>query len=220
MIYSYLGVEVVAITAFEARDLPSLRVPSRWIAYVVFVLYILVTVGELLDVSWSNRDLPPAYGGISMHQPPKPRSRTIIILAALGARYPNIAGFFNGALLYSALGAANTNLYISSRTLYGMTRRPGSRFPWLKGLGSVWHRNGVPMVALLVSAVCFMWLPIVAVRGGYSIAEVSTEISIRASYAKQGQQLTEFMNVNASVSCLIVWASQCLAFIRYYTWLV
>ena len=108
-----------------------------------------------------------------MHQPPKPRSRTIIVLAALDARYPNIAGFFVGALLYSALGAANTNLYISSRTLYGMTRRPGSRFPWLKGLGSVWHRNGVPMVALFVSAVCFMWLPIVAVRGGYSIAEVS-----------------------------------------------
>lgn len=201
MIYSYLGVEVIAITAFEARDLPSLRVPSKWIAYIVFVLYLLVTIGELLNVSWLNNDLPPVYGGISMHQLPKPRTRTIILLTALQARCPNIAGLFNGALLYSAISAANTNLYISSRTLYGMTRRPGPHFRWLSALGSVWHKNGVPMVALLISALFFMWLPIVAVRGGYSIAD-----------------LTEFMNVNASVSCLLVWASQCFAFIRYYTW--
>ena len=174
MIYSYLGVEVIAITAFEARDLPSLRKPSKWIAYVVFVLYALVTVGELLDVSWLNEDLPPVYGGISMHPPSKPRARTIIVLTALKAGYPGIAGFFVGALLYSAISAANTNLYISSRALYGMTRRPGQHFRWLKGLGSVWHKNGVPMVALLISAICFMWLPITAVRGGYSIAEVST----------------------------------------------
>lgn len=176
MIYSFLGVEVVAITAFEARDLPSLRVPSRWIAYVVFVLYLLVTIGELLDVSWLDQDLPPVYGGISMHQPPKPRSRTIIVLAALHARWPNIAGLVTGALLYSALSAANTNLYISSRTLYGMTRRPGKHFNWLRVLGVVWHKNGVPMVALVVSAISFMWLPVIAVRGGYSIAEVSTDI--------------------------------------------
>lgn len=175
MIYSYLGVEVVAITAFEARDLPSLRAPSKWIAYVVFVLYLLVTIGELLNVSWSNPDLPPVYGGISMHKSPEPRTRTIIVLTALQARYPNIAGFLVGALLYSAVSAANTNLYISSRTLYGMTRRPGPHLRWLGVLGSVWHKNGVPMVALFISAICFMWLPIVAVRGGYSIAEVSTD---------------------------------------------
>ena len=167
---------MVAITAFEARDLPSLRVPSRWIAYVVFVLYLLVTIGELLDVSWLNQDLPPVYGGISMHQPPKPRTRTIIMLTALQAGYPNIAGLFNGALLYSAVSAANTNLYISSRTLYGMTRRPAPNFNWLRVLASVWHKNGVPMVALLISAIFFIWLPIVAVRGGYSIAEVCTDI--------------------------------------------
>lgn len=184
MIYSYLGVEVIAITAFEARDLPSLRVPSKWIAYVVFMLYLLVTIGELLDVSWLNQDLPPAYGGISMYQTLKPRTRTIIVLVALQARYPNIAGFLVGALLYSALSAANTNLYISSRTLYGMTRRTGSHFRWLRSLGSVWHKNGVPMVALVISAVCFMWLPIVAVRGSYSIANVSTDIP-EGSFAKQ-----------------------------------
>ena len=28
------------------------------------------------------------------------------------------------------------------------------------------------------------------------------------------------MSTSASVSCLLVWASQCLAFIRYYAWLV
>lgn len=184
MVYSYLGVEVIAITAFEARDLPSLRVPSRWIAYVVFLLYVLVTVGELLNVSWSDPDLPPAYGGISMHQTAKPRSRTIIVMTAMRAGYPKIAGFFTGALLYSALSAANTNLYISSRTLYGMTRRPGPHFRWLGVLGSVWHQNGVPMVALIVSAVCFMWLPILAVRGSYSIANVSIDIP-RGEFAKE-----------------------------------
>ena len=48
----------------------------------------------------------------------------------------------------------------------------------------MWHKNGVPMVALVISTVCFMWLPIVAVRGSYSIANVSTDIP-EGSFAKQ-----------------------------------
>ena len=55
---------MVAISAFEARDLTSLRRLSISIAYAVFVLYLPCVIGEILDVSWLDGDLPAIYGGV------------------------------------------------------------------------------------------------------------------------------------------------------------
>ena len=55
--------EMVAITAFEARDLRSLRRPSQIIAYFVAGIYLFLVIGEMLNVSWTNQALPEIYGG-------------------------------------------------------------------------------------------------------------------------------------------------------------
>ncbi|CAF9911795.1 MAG: hypothetical protein HETSPECPRED_000447 [Heterodermia speciosa] len=206
--YGFLAIEMIAITAFEARDIRSLRRPSQIMAYFVIGIYLFCVIGELLNVSWTNQALPDIYGGSSkdivttnhVHF----RSRAIIIIAAIRGGYTHMPGFLNGCLIFAALSAANTSLYIASRALYGMTRaiNPWKWFGWLKLLGTVWHKSGVPMWALVASALSFGWLPFLQLKGGYAIAD-----------------LLEIMSISASVSCLLVWASQCLAYIRYHAWL-
>ena len=169
---------MIAVTAFEARDLNSLRKSSQLIAYFISALYLFCVIGELLNVEWTNKALPEIFGGLHTDHVEvyggRSRSRAIIIIAAIEAGYPKMAGFLNGCMIFAALSASNTALYVASRSLYGMTRtiRPWKCFRALRVLGSVWHRNGVPMWALLISAVAFVWLPFLELKGGYAIADV------------------------------------------------
>lgn len=177
--YAFLGVESVSVTAFEARDLRSLRFASRWIAYFVISIYLFCAIGEFLNVEWSDGALPQIYGGINQASvkigAPIHNSRAIIVIAAFRAGYTRSAGLLNGCMIFSALSAANTSLYFASRNLYGMTRKIDRRkwYRFLKFLGIVWHRTGVPMWALSVSFIAFYWLPFLQLRGGYAVADVS-----------------------------------------------
>lgn len=206
--YAFLGVELVSVTAFEARDLRSLRFASQTVAYFVIAIYLFCAIGEFLNVEWTDGALPQIYGGINQASvkvgEPVHNSRAVIVIAAFRAGYTRTAGLLNGCMIFSALSASNTSLYIASRTLYGMTRKinPWKWFRILKFLGSVWHKTGVPMWALFISFIAFYWLPFLQLHGGYAIAD-----------------LLEIMSISASVGCLLVWASQCLAFIRYWAWL-
>ena len=177
--YGYLGVESVSITAFEARDLRSLRFASQTIAYFVVTIYLFCAIGEFLNISWSDGSLPQIYGGINEasvnNGPSVHNSRAVIVITAIRAGYMRTAGLLNGCMIFSALSAANTALYISSRAMYGMTRKinPWKWFRSLKRLGSVWPKSGVPMWALFISFLAFYWLPFLQLRGGYAIADVS-----------------------------------------------
>jgi amino acid transporter len=67
-------------------------------------------------------------------------------------------------------------LYVSSRTLYGLTREiPDTN--WfgrkLHGLSIVVRQTGVPAAALVFSAVSFFWLPFMQLKAGYAIQDVS-----------------------------------------------
>lgn len=187
---------MTAITAFEARSLQSLRRASRTIGYFIFLIYIFCVAGQLLvknascctvliiaylrvyaqNVHWSNPSIPPlTKRGQSDHLQSREKStgsHAIVIIAALRSNNSKIPGFLNGCLIFSALSASNSALYISSRILYGMTRtiNPWRGWRWLRVLGTVWHRNGVPMWAVLFSAMSFAWLPLVKlIRGNSSI---------------------------------------------------
>lgn len=177
--YAFVGLESVSVTAFEARDLRSLRVASRTLSYFVIAIYLFCAIGEFLNIEWSDGALPELYGGINEASAnkgqPVHNSRAIIVIAAFKAGYTRAAGFLNGCIIFSALSASNTALYIASRTLYGMTRQIN---PWrwlriLKFLGSVWPKTGVPMWALFFSFLAFYWLPFLQLHGGYAIADVS-----------------------------------------------
>lgn len=170
-----MGVEMISVTAFEARDLRALRMPSQIIAYFVVAIYFLLAIGELLNVEWVNTSLPPIYGGINGTSVETSRSSAVIVIAAVQAGYKHMPGLLNGFMIFSALSASNTSLYVASRTLYGMTRtiNPWGWCSFLKELGSVWHKTGVPMWALFGSFIAFLWLPFLQLKRGYAIAEVS-----------------------------------------------
>ncbi|KAL2011103.1 hypothetical protein VTN00DRAFT_3821 [Thermoascus crustaceus] len=208
--YSFQGVEIITMTAFEARDAAAIRWPSRWISYAVVFFYLLCTIGETLNISWKDDHLPPIYGGVGNSTTAAlpidpPLSTSMVIVAAWKAGHHNIAGFLNGCFIFSVLSASNTSLYVSSRTLYGLTREmPDTNWVnrQIKRLSLVVKETGVPAAALLFTAVSFIWLPFLQLKGGYALND-----------------LIEIFSVSASVACLIVWAALCLAFIRYQLWL-
>jgi amino acid transporter len=187
--FGFIGIEAVAVTAFEARSSKSLRLPSQCIAYVTLLLYFLCLLGQLLNVSWTSDHLPLIYGGIGNGfkdtkdlENPASSSLTIIALWAWGKK--SLAGFLNGAMIFSVLSASNTSIYIASRTLYGMARDvPTSN--WIgrriHSLSYVEPKTGVPARALVFSALSFIWLPFVSLQGGYAVQYVSNNNSFRLS---------------------------------------
>ena len=146
------------------------------VAYCILGIYLFCVIGEYLNVNWRDPALPQAYinpefklkNGLSKRAEAPLRSQAIIVIAALRANHRNIAGFLNGCIMLSALSASNTSLYVASRVLYGMTRKINkfSKLGFLRPLGSVWHRTGVPVRALVASFAAFVWLPFLKLKAG------------------------------------------------------
>jgi yeast amino acid transporter len=175
--YGFLGVESVTTTAFEAADRTALRLPSRYVAYLITLLYFLSALGEAHSVSWSNASLPELRDRSIERTAGLPSSHAVIVLAAQSQGHTKWAAFFTGCMIFFCLSAANTALYISSRTLYGLTRSMAIRdskwyFKWLSIFGTTTPVSRVPGWALLVSAVAFCWLPFLHLRQGLSSQDV------------------------------------------------
>ena len=108
---------------------------------------------------------------------------------------PGLANAFNVFLVFTALTCANTNLYVASRSLFGLTSRldgggvsgRGTRqlarriamgaLAWLGRTNS--HR--VPIRAMIVSAFAFIWVPFLQLKPGGSnestpIGQVGTPV--------------------------------------------
>lgn len=172
--------ETLTVTAYEARDLRSIRIPTQVIAYVILFLYRFCALGEFLNVEWTDLALPSKYINRKTSSDDIEKQNTkigagaIIVIAAYRAGLKKIAGLLSGCIIFSALSAANSSLYMASRILYGMTRdiHPRSRFAIFKGLGSVWNKTGVPVRALTVSFFGFVWLPFLRLKGGIAIEDV------------------------------------------------
>jgi amino acid transporter len=137
------------------------------------------------------------------------------------------------------ISTANTALYVASRTLYGLTmsnsfekqhpilaklsrttppaEKDGKRAPWW----APWRYVGgnVPLWAVPASAIALCFVPLLHLKGGNSIQTVSLYLFLRVTITNV-RQLQHITSQTASVGCLLVWASQCWAFIRYYYWLV
>jgi amino acid transporter len=173
------------MTAYEARHYKDLRLPSQSIAYVIFISYLLCALGEAVAVSWTDPDLPVIHGASNANGTgtvnQNARSRAVIVLAAQHAGYKKFPGFLTGCMMFSALSAANTYLYLSSRILHGLTRNIQSNtwpLSWLKHLGTVIPTTGVPGWALVISAISFYWVPFLQLTQGYTIQDVSERFYI------------------------------------------
>ncbi|HLW54327.1 MAG TPA: amino acid permease [Candidatus Angelobacter sp.] len=132
---SYMGVEIIAVTAGEAER-PKVTIPRamRNIVFRLIGFYVLAIAIMVTMVPWTQ-----AGGSSTLSGSP-------FVTAFTAARVPFAAGVMNFVVLTAALSSVNTNLYLSTRMLFSLGR--GGYAP--EWVGTVSHK-GVPQRALLVS---------------------------------------------------------------------
>lgn len=131
-IFSFLGIEIVAVTSGEAKD-PATALPRalRWTLGRLGLFYIgglAVVVGI---VPWNEVGLG--------------ESPFVRVFETVGI--PAAAGIMNLVVLTAALSSVNCNLYLTARMLFSLSR--GGYAP--QALGRL-SKRGTPVTALLVSS--------------------------------------------------------------------
>src|SRR5215475_13378505 len=132
---SYMGVEIIAVTAGEARH-PEVTIPRamRRIVWRLILFYVAAIAIMVAMVPWNQ---PSSSADVSSSP---------FVTAFVAIRLPFAAAIMNFVVLTAALSSVNTNLYLSTRMLYSLGGE-GYAPAWM---GKV-SRNGVPHLALLAS---------------------------------------------------------------------
>ena len=133
-IFSFNGIEVIAVTSGETRD-PATTIPAalRTMAIRLILFYVLALTIVVSFVPWTET------GAKVITQSP-----FVKIFAHSGIRHA--AGIMNFVVISAALSSMNTNIYLCSRMLFSLSR--GSYAPAFLGRLS---RTGTPVAAILVS---------------------------------------------------------------------
>jgi L-asparagine transporter-like permease len=130
-IFSYLSIEMIAVAAGEAAH-PEVAITRAFFSTVVrLVLFYLLTLAFMLAV------LPWTQAGSA-------KSPFVMVMEAL--RVPAAGGVMNFVILIAALSAMNSQLYISTRMMFSLSR--AGQAPRLLGM---LNSKGIPFNALLVS---------------------------------------------------------------------
>lgn len=194
-IFAYIGVELVTVCAFEARNPSQLMRPAKNIAYIMTAIYLICIGGFVTNVEWFNQSLEQfldqplvAYPGpndTSLGHAPWPfshnssRADAAPVIAVLQVGIPTLPGIMVGFLVYSGLSCGVTALYVASRTLYGLTRDLSPtdpnwfirRFATLNVVSSTRH---VPVWSLIASLLAVAaWLPFIKLKSELEQKEVS-----------------------------------------------
>ncbi len=147
------------------------------------------------DLKWDDVNLPRVSWTVVVPSNPglllAGTSNSAFIIAGKEAKLPGLAGFITVGLVISALTAANTTLYVASRTLFGLTRgvEGGQNRPWIQQffsfLGKT-NRRKVPMRAIVASC-CFCWVPFLYLSNsdgsGTNIGAVCSRVPLRSCHS-------------------------------------
>ncbi|KAF7537664.1 hypothetical protein G7054_g3539 [Neopestalotiopsis clavispora] len=248
-IFTYIGVEIPAASALEARGQGDERSTSpertdgngsdlnaaprtqtraesigatiiysaKRTSMIAFIVYFISAILISVAIDRGNCSLPrPGWLASSSEcqehsqNGPNSTSSVFVIVAAEGGE-AGLADAFNGFLIFTAITCANTNLYVASRTLFGLANQvDGGRNQgfWANIVASFGRTNKyrVPVRAMSLSAFAFSWVPFL------NLASVDAQ-----TYASDA--INTFVNILSqmtSVSALIVWACECWAFIRFF----
>jgi len=132
---SYMGVEVIAVTAGEASN-PEKSIPRamRTIVYRLICFYVLATIVMLAMTPWNRLATDEAITG------------SPFVAAFSGVGIPYAASIMNLVVITAALSSCNADLYLTTRMLFSLSRS-GYAPGWISRLS----RNGVPHRALVLS---------------------------------------------------------------------
>lgn len=138
-IFSFIGVELIAVTAAETAD-PKTAIPAalRSMAFRLGLFYLLALTIVVSFIPWTE------VGAKVVAQSP-----FVKVFAHTGVPYA--AGVMNFVVLTAALSSMNANTYLTGRMLFSLSR--GGYAPKLFGRLS---RTHVPTPALIVSGVAIL----------------------------------------------------------------
>jgi L-asparagine transporter-like permease len=129
---SYMGVEVIAVTAGEAQN-PEQSIPRamRTIVLRLIFFYLLAIIAMLAMAPWNAAGSENGITG------------SPFVRAFSGVGIPYAASIMNLVVITAALSSSNTDLYLTTRMLFSLSR--GGYAPaWIARLS----KNGVPHRAL------------------------------------------------------------------------
>jgi len=130
-VFSFLSIEMIAVAAGEAAQ-PEVAITRAFFSTIVrLVLFYILTLALMLAV------LPWPLAGST-------KSPFVMVMEEL--HVPAAGGVMNFVILIAALSAMNSQLYISTRMMFSLSR--AGQAP--KALGTLTPR-GIPINALLVS---------------------------------------------------------------------
>ena len=132
---SYMGVEIIAVTAGEAQR-PEVTIPRamRNIVYRLIGFYVLAITIMVTMVPWDQASSSSTLSG------------SPFVTAFAAAHIPFAAAIMNFVVLTAALSSVNTNLYLATRMLFSLGRE-GYAPAWMGKVSG----NGVPHRALVAS---------------------------------------------------------------------
>lgn len=144
VVFSYIGVEVVAVTSGEAKE-PQKAIPRALRSMVArLVIFYLASISVLVSiVPWNETGLKV--------------SPFVLVFQRVGI--PAASHIMNFVVLTAALSSINTNLYLITRMMFSLSR--GGYAP--KSFGRVTSR-GVPINALMAGALGLALAVVVAIK--------------------------------------------------------
>jgi amino acid transporter len=181
--FSFIGTEIVAIAAGEAKN------PRRNLPKAIRRVYIRILLFYIGGVTIIGLLVPSNDPGLNLGSGTAAASPFVIAIKRSGIK--TLPGLINACLLTSAWSAASSDLYTSSRALYGLAIAGNAPSIFKKTL-----RNGLPVTALIFSS-SFSLLAFMGVHSG------------------SGKVFNWFANMTA-VAGLLTWFGICFTYIRFY----
>ncbi|KAF5313268.1 hypothetical protein D9619_003037 [Psilocybe cf. subviscida] len=184
--FSYIGTEIVAIAAGEAKN-PRRNLPKaiKRVYIRILLFYILGTFIIGILVPSNNADLNiKKFKGTAGASP--------FVIAIKNAGIKGLPSVINACLLTSAWSAASSDLYTSSRALYGLAIAGNAPKVFLRTSG-----KGLPYVSVIFCSL-FALLGFMATSQG------------------AGRVFGWFSNLTA-VAGLMTWFGICVTYLRFYT---
>ena len=230
--FAFVGVEIPAATALEARITPnragrggpvdrSVKFSAIWVSVIVGLIYILGALLVSFNLPWEDPKLPRlswlassngTVGSITGSESSANQSNSAFVIAARNSTisgHQGLADFINVCIMITALTAANTTLYVASRTLFSLTKgiEANASSPritrFLSFFGQTNHRK-VPMRALAASCF-FCWVPFLYLSNDKA---PGTKMAAVGGHTKP--YMSCYLNLSFQSSCLKFWLTWAL----------
>ncbi|KAI0321691.1 amino acid permease [Amylostereum chailletii] len=181
--FSFIGTEIVAIAAGEAKN------PRRNLPKAIKRVYIRILLFYIGGVTVIGLLVPSNDALLNLNSSTAASSPFVIAIQRSGIKV--LPDIINACLLTSAWSAASSDLYTSSRALYGLAVAGNAPAIFKRTT-----KNGLPYVALCLST-AFAFLAFMGVKSG------------------SGKVFGWFSNMTA-VAGLMTWFGISVTYIRFY----